>query len=603
MKRKLFPILIAVLVTISIAINIIACNKETPITADKYTVNYVVAEGGYITGNVTQIIEEGLNGTPVTAKAVEGYEFDKWSDGLETAERTDTNVTENKTYTAMFRKKVYTLKYNAAKGGYIDGKAEQSVEYGSSGSKVTAVADRGYEFKNWSDGVTTEERTDLKIKTNKTITAYFTEYTRVFTLDYRFGVMTGDEQRQEKVALTYANFKETKYPIPTREHFTFNGWYIGEDRLTDADGKVTANEELIKSSEDEIYAKWTANETFTYKILLVYVTEIDATLYSYVTKSDIKINYAMTDLEREFCKLTTKRLEKYLDDMLDGLVDFVVDEYFTEETIVTDDFQRIFGSKVEYSLDPERIPEVSKMLSGYDSVLSVFNMNDYDYKLHFAAGSAVAKYAEINFDSFYSTLNVYKSSLQTAVNALNKGNDVDLESVGMSGTYLLKDYWFSVFTHELAHTIEQRVNLYSYHKTVVWELHYNQHYKPIIADKFYYLNEAVMEGKKVGIPYEFWKGDIAKVSYMVEETNLINYPYGGSIDVSANAPHSYQSDPLGRAGYAIYEILYGGSLTATAKPRSGFKFVKWSDGVTTPTRTDINISQNITVTAIFEKIA
>lgn len=585
MKRKLFPILIAVLVTISIAINTIACNKETPITADKYTVNYVVDEGGYITGNVTQIIEEGLDGAPVTAKAVEGYEFDKWSDGLETAERTDTNVTENKTYTAMFRKKVYTLKYNAAKGGYIDGKAEQSVEYGSSGSKVTAVADKGYEFKNWSDGVQTAERTDKKITANKTLTAYFTEYTREFTLDYKFGTVAESEEKPEEVALTYANYKAIKYPVPTREHFTFNGWYIGENVLTDDDGNVTANEEIIKAEENEIYAKWSANETFTYKILLVYVTRIDAVLPTRDKTSTIHVDYTMSDLERQYCICNTKYLKKYLDKMTDGLVNFQIDEYYTTETIVSKDFTQSTGNnELSNSLFPDRIPEVEDMLTSYDSALTFFSMNDFDYKLHDASGSALSKYAEVNFDSLIKKFYYNKLTLAEAIDAINS----------IESNEEIADVCFSAIIHELAHTIEARVNLYSLHLT------HKEYYVPpydneMYIYKMYYLQEAEIDGKKVGIPYAFWKGDIAKVNY------LDPYDSKGFVGgfIYCTRPYS-TSIPIGSFNIH-YDVLYGDTITVKAVPKNGYRFVGWSDGVTTPERTDL-ITGDFEVTAIFEKL-
>lgn len=40
-------------------------------------------------------------------------------------------------------------------------------------------------------------------------------------------------------------------------------------------------------------------------------------------------------------------------------------------------------------------------------------------------------------------------------------------------------------------------------------------------------------------------------------------------------------------------------FTVTAVPKEGYEFVKWSDGVTTATRTDRNITQNLSVTAVF----
>ena len=55
-------------------------------------------------------------------------------------------------------------------------------------------------------------------------------------------------------------------------------------------------------------------------------------------------------------------------------------------------------------------------------------------------------------------------------------------------------------------------------------------------------------------------------------------------------------------GNASQTVTYGESGTEiTAVTKEGYKFVKWSDGVTTPNRQDINITANKTVTAIFEK--
>ena len=42
--------------------------------------------------------------------------------------------------------------------------------------------------------------------------------------------------------------------------------------------------------------------------------------------------------------------------------------------------------------------------------------------------------------------------------------------------------------------------------------------------------------------------------------------------------------------------------TVTAEPKEGYRFVRWSDGVTTAARNDIDIRADLYVTAIFEPI-
>ena len=67
----------------------------------------------------------------------------------------------------------YTLKYAAGEGGGVTGETEQVVKEGEDGSTVTAVADFGYKFVQWSDGVTTAERTDREVSEDITVTAEF----------------------------------------------------------------------------------------------------------------------------------------------------------------------------------------------------------------------------------------------------------------------------------------------------------------------------------------------------------------------------------------------------------------------------------------------
>lgn len=45
------------------------------------------------------------------------------------------------------------------------------------------------------------------------------------------------------------------------------------------------------------------------------------------------------------------------------------------------------------------------------------------------------------------------------------------------------------------------------------------------------------------------------------------------------------------------------SVSVTAVPDAGYVFVKWSDGVTKPTRTDTNFKQNLDVTAVFSAVS
>ena len=67
----------------------------------------------------------------------------------------------------------YTLQYETSKGGILIGEKEQTVEKGSSGELIIALADEGYVFLCWSDGVQTPYRVDDNVQRNISVSAVF----------------------------------------------------------------------------------------------------------------------------------------------------------------------------------------------------------------------------------------------------------------------------------------------------------------------------------------------------------------------------------------------------------------------------------------------
>lgn len=141
--------------------------------AKSYTVIYQANEGGTISGAAEQSVQEGENGTEVVAVPNEGYKFVKWSDNITEATRQDRNVTKDIVVKAIFEKQTYKLTYVAGNGGYLLGNANQTVYYGESGTKVTAIPSDGYRFVKWSDNETKDTRCDTKINASVSVTAEF----------------------------------------------------------------------------------------------------------------------------------------------------------------------------------------------------------------------------------------------------------------------------------------------------------------------------------------------------------------------------------------------------------------------------------------------
>ena len=64
--------------------------------------NYLAEDGGYIEGDVAQILVQDTDAQTVTAVADDGYMFKCWSDGKTEPTRTDLTVMEDVTFTAIF---------------------------------------------------------------------------------------------------------------------------------------------------------------------------------------------------------------------------------------------------------------------------------------------------------------------------------------------------------------------------------------------------------------------------------------------------------------------------------------------------------------------
>ncbi|MGJ8653633.1 MAG: carbohydrate-binding protein [Opitutaceae bacterium] len=208
-----------------------------------YTLTYNAGANGSISGTSPQVVNAGGNGSSVTAVADSGYSFVNWSDGSTANPRTDTNVTSDVTVTANFSTNSYTLTYTAGVNGSISGTSPQTVAQGGNGTAVTAVADTGYSFVNWSDGSTANPRTDTNVTSDVTVTATFAinSYTLTYTSDVN-GSITGSSSQ----TVNHGANGSTVTAVPNVEYY-FVDWSDSstENPRTDlnvsGDITVTAN--------------------------------------------------------------------------------------------------------------------------------------------------------------------------------------------------------------------------------------------------------------------------------------------------------------------------------------------------------------------------
>jgi hypothetical protein len=154
-------------------------------TINTYTLTYTAGDNGSISGEISQTVEHGASGTAVTAVPDSGYHFAGWSDGVTTATRTDTNVTDSITVTANFAAdsvQTYTITAIAGDNGSISPSGNVEVEEGQSLS-FTITPDPGCQVDNVEvDGLSAGP-----------VTIYtFTNVTENHTIEAAFRAITTD---------------------------------------------------------------------------------------------------------------------------------------------------------------------------------------------------------------------------------------------------------------------------------------------------------------------------------------------------------------------------------------------------------------------------
>ena len=581
-NRLTLSIWIALLFIIAVICLGVGCVNEAE-EQEIYEIRYLVEDEkqGGIEGSPRQYVRAGEDARAVEAEAKEGYKFIGWSDGVKSAWRQDKDIQGDMTVYAEFEKEKYEVRYTAGEGGRIEGKPEQEVAYREDGEPVTAVAEFGYMFVKWSDGNESAERQDTRIKEPLEVAAEFARLEKTYQYNYNYAT-GGDEEKEVKIHIDHMDAAE--FPVPIKEHSIFGGWYADKERtiaVTDAKGNRVIGQELFSVQTDTLYAKWTAEEEVNYKILLVFVTEIDAHGPLDVYGHTIDLEYTLTEEEQKLCKMIPRKLEEKLNEIFYGLINFEIDAYYTKEPVTNDMISGSTGDPINspISITAEDIPEVRPLINKYRAVLTTFNLNDYDEKYHttMLGGLGSRKFAKIYLDSFL--------------------DGIDIESMWDTRHERYEDQWnnlLETYLHEFCHTIEKDFGYADYHDAVFTD---RDVYKSTLeVTEEYLLGLAEYEGELVGVPYDYWIGYVDEIIVRYYTIMPLN---GGYVAWGELQMENVQDT----SSQVVQEVSYGGTADAvTAVAYPGYRFVKWSDGVTTATRQDENITSYFQAWAIFEPI-
>lgn len=225
---------------------------------EEVNIHYVLGPNGSLAGVLTQSIPIGQTSSSVTAVPDAGYRFDKWSDGLTDATRSDVAVT-NVSLQAQFTTQYpsvdsdgdglsdvdevlthhtdpgledtdfdgvsdyweiqtgsdpndpnsythFTLTYSVQTNGFIEGVASQTVPAGQDATIICAQSAEGYIFDGWSDGVNLPHRWDRNVQSNLNVTANFRpiQATEGFALE-RWEGISGDDVSNLTTHVNYPN--------------------------------------------------------------------------------------------------------------------------------------------------------------------------------------------------------------------------------------------------------------------------------------------------------------------------------------------------------------------------------------------------------------
>ena len=221
--------------------------------AEEYTVSFN-ANGGTETSE-TRTVTYGNPYGELPTLTREGYTFEGWF----TAQNGGTQVTAVTTVTtaadhmlyAHWTANEYTVTFNA-NGGTVT-PAEQTVTYGSTYGELPTLTREGYTFAGWF----TEKDVGTQVTAVTTVTtaadhmlyAHWTANTHTVKFDANEGTVTSAEQ-----TVTYGSHYG-ELPTPTREGYTFVGWFTKKDG-----GTQVTKETVVKTVADHtLYARWTKN--------------------------------------------------------------------------------------------------------------------------------------------------------------------------------------------------------------------------------------------------------------------------------------------------------------------------------------------------------
>ena len=250
----------------------------TPIT---YTITYEGTKGVTNTNPTTYTIESAT--ITLSDISATGYTFNGWYNGSNKVTEIATGSIGNITLTANWTPITYTITYEGTKGASNSNPATYTIESDTITLKDISVT--GYTFNGWYNG--NDKVTEIATGStgNITLTANWTPITYTITYEGTKGATNTNPTTYtiESATITLSDISVTGY--------TFNGWYNGDDAVTEiAQGStgnitLTANWTAIKYNITYMYDSGIGDYADTNKNPATYTIEDDFDFISLVNKT------------------------------------------------------------------------------------------------------------------------------------------------------------------------------------------------------------------------------------------------------------------------------------------------------------------------------
>lgn len=209
-------------------------------TANAYTITYN-ANGGTLDDNTQSVVYD--SNVTLKTPSRDAYTFAGWYNGDVLVSSGVWAIADNVTLVARWTKNNFKIAYNL-NGGTNDGNNPLSYVISEKDITINDPAKTGYTFLGWSVSDSNEKRENYVIEAGAwgdlSLTANWQANTYAITYDYNDGATAKTTQN-----VTFDS--AYKLIVPTRNGYDFNGWYIGDEKITDGTYK-TASDITLKAT-------------------------------------------------------------------------------------------------------------------------------------------------------------------------------------------------------------------------------------------------------------------------------------------------------------------------------------------------------------------